>query len=171
MSALIDFFDANKKCPDIISDCVKLREKYFETYNTLTATNCKQCDIVNLKKIYLSKIKFSSAPISYKKTFNKKTKPTDVLIREFIFFYPFKMVLNFFKTYAQIISFRGGKQKVSNIAKNYISLHFKNMFLFIFLTKPDYLLYIWYSTNIKTMRANIYSLSLNFHYKYIFKRI
>ena len=90
MSALIDFFDANKKCPDIISDCVKLREKYFETYNTLTATNCKQCDIVNLKEIYLSKIKFSSAPISYNKTFNKKTKPSDILIREFIFFYPFK---------------------------------------------------------------------------------
>jgi hypothetical protein len=171
MSALLDFFDANKECPDIISNCVELRKKYFETYDKMTATNCKQCDVVNLKELYLAKIKFSSSPISYKKTVNKKNNPKDILIREYIFFYPFKIVLNFLKNYVQIISFRGGKQKISIIAKNYIFLNFKNMFLFIFLTKPDYLLYIWYSTNIKTMRANIYSLNLKRHYKYIFKRI
>lgn len=167
MSALLDFFDANKKCPDIISDCLELRKKYFETYDKMTATNCKQCDIVNLKELYLAKIKFSSSSISYKKTVNKKDKPKDILIREFIFFYPFKMVLNFLKNKVQIISFREDRQKVSNITKNYIFFNFKNMFLFIFLTKPGYLLYIWYSTNIKTMRANIYSLSLKRHYKYV----
>jgi len=167
MSALLDFFDANKKCPDIISDCLELRKKYFETYDKMTATNCKQCDIVNLKELYLAKIKFSSSSISYKKTVNKKDKPKDILIREFIFFYPFKMVLNFLKNKVQIISFREDRQKVFNITKNYIFFNFKNMFLFIFLTKPGYLLYIWYSTNIKTMRANIYSLSLKRHYKYV----
>jgi len=167
MSALLDFFDANKKCPDIISDCLELRKKYFETYDKMTATNCKQCDIVNLKELYLAKIKFSSSSISYKKTANKKDKPKDILIREFIFFYPFKMVLNFLKNKVQIISFREDRQKVFNITKNYIFFNFKNMFLFIFLTKPGYLLYIWYSTNIKTMRANIYSLSLKRHYKYV----
>jgi hypothetical protein len=167
MSALLDFFDANKKCPDIISNCVELRKKYFETYNTLTAANCKQCDIVNLKKLYLAKIKFSSSPISYKKNVNKKDSSEDILIKEFIFLYPFKLALNVFKNNVQIISFREGKQRVTSISKNYIFLNFKNMFLFIFLSKSDYLLYIWYSINTKTMRASIY----NFYYKYILKKV
>jgi hypothetical protein len=167
MSALIDFFDVNKKCPDIISNCMELRKKYLEAFNGMTASNCKQCDIVNLKQLYLAKIKFSSSPLSYKKNVNNKDSSEDILIKEFIFLYPIKLALNIFKNSVQIISFRGGRQKVSNITKNYIFLSIKNIFLFIFLSKLDYMLYIWYSTNTKTMRASIY----NFYYKYIIKKI
>jgi hypothetical protein len=170
MSALLDFFDANKKCPDIISDCLELRKKYFETYNTLTATNCKQCDIVNLKEIYLAKIKFSSAPISYKKTFNKKTKPTDVLIREFIFFYPFKMVFQIFQSCIRIISFQNYNQKISNIRKFYLYMPLINGFLLMFVNRDDFLtFYLTLCMNRASKRVYIYSLCLNSLYKYFHK--
>jgi hypothetical protein len=170
MSALLDFFDANKKCPDIISDCVELRKKYFETYDKMTATNCKQCDVVNLKELYLAKIKFSSSPISYKKTVNKKDRYEDILIKEFIALYPIKIVFQIFKSYIKIISFQNQKQRVSYIKKFYLYIPFINGFLLLFFNKDDFLtFYFVLCKNKHDKKMYICSLSLYSFYKYFRK--
>lgn len=166
---IADFFDNSKKCPDQIENCEKLRASYFTSLNALSSSkNCKNCDIYELKNFYLNKIKYNSSPIAFNNNIFQVNKVllNDKIIKKYIFFYPQKIILQCFKNYLKIISFKNNKQKVSVIKKYFFFKSFFNKFLFIFFDKKDYLLYFWFCSNVKNKSANIYSFNLKFINKY-----
>lgn len=158
-----DFFDISKPCPDEILNCKELRDSYFLSFNKLKASSCKSCDLIQLKNLYIAKIKFNLSPISFNKNIfyeAPKTEKKDKLYKKYIFLFPHKIVFENYKNSVKIISFKNNKQKIDIIKKHYFFWSFKKIFLFIFFNKQDFLLYFWFCNNVATKNAVINKINL-----------
>lgn len=165
---LINFFDKTRDCPVEIQDCNSLRSEYFTSLDRLKKTsNCKNCDIVELKNLYIKKIKLKKTLISFRNNLfdippliqdNKK------ILKEYFFLYPYKIIFQIFEKYVKIISFKNNVQKVFIIKKLFFFYRFKNSFFFMFF--KNFLFYFWFCKNSKNKTAYIYSLNFNFFNKY-----
>lgn len=166
---IADFFDSSKECPNEIKNCLKLREEYVASFKKLTSSSCKSCDLIELKNYFIAKIRFNYVPLTFEDSiFYKKNKDKKIssLKKTYIFLFPYKIIFLVFNNFIQIISFQNKRQKISNIKSNFIFWHFKKIFLFLYFNREDFLFYFWFSKNVSTKVAKIYSLSFKKAYKY-----
>lgn len=53
MNIYDDFFNLEKPCPDIISNCSQMRDEYKHEIHTLRALGCRSCDEQRIKVKYM----------------------------------------------------------------------------------------------------------------------
>lgn len=56
ITTVLQFFDLNRPCPDVIKDCTSLRNEYIDELNRLSIY-CKECDRIKVRDKYIEKIK------------------------------------------------------------------------------------------------------------------